>query len=257
MVASNKITSNVEIVGIVSWGNGCAKENFPGSYTNVKMYKAFIENTIKSGECSTPDIRNRNRDRRFKERTLQESLDPDCKGNPEKGILAKCNKVVSTVNGTEPVTALKGENDNAKESENTSVAGNLNTVEMTTKSENPIEEVEPTKLIIPQEVANSTKPVRPLEVFSPTQLAMTISEAISSTTVITASPKFTITYTQVTANNPESPTTLHKNTGSRGTSHMIVTKKTPLFIKTMDLSSSPTYSNIPGKTTTGGVRKTI
>ena len=257
MVTSNNITSNVEIVGIVSWGNGCAKENFPGSYTNVKMYKAFIESTIKSGECSRPDIRYRNRDRRFKERNLQEELDPDCKGNPEKHILAKCNKVAPTVNGTEPVTPLKGDNDNVKGSENTSVAGTLNTVEMTTKSENAIEEVEPTKLIIPHEVANSTKPVRPLEVFSPTQLAMTISEAISTTNVITASPKITITYTQVTANDTESPTTLHINTGPRGTSYMIVTKETPLFATTMELSSSPSYSNIPGNRTTGGVRKTI
>ena len=51
MVTSSPITNKIEIVGIVSWGRGCAMPNSPGSYTNVRMYKSFIEKTIKPGEC--------------------------------------------------------------------------------------------------------------------------------------------------------------------------------------------------------------
>lgn len=53
MVTSSPVTNHIEIVGVVSWGNGCARKGFPGSYANVIKYKEFIEKTIAAGECVT------------------------------------------------------------------------------------------------------------------------------------------------------------------------------------------------------------
>ena len=52
MVTSSPETNNIELVGIISWGKGCARQGFPGSYANVMKYKSFIEKTIAPGECS-------------------------------------------------------------------------------------------------------------------------------------------------------------------------------------------------------------
>ena len=52
MVTSSPQTNNIELVGIISWGKGCARQGFPGSYANVIKYKSFIEKTIAPGECS-------------------------------------------------------------------------------------------------------------------------------------------------------------------------------------------------------------
>ena len=55
MVTSSPLNNQIEIVGIVSWGNGCARKGFPGSYVNVIKYKEFIQKTIARGECAQPN----------------------------------------------------------------------------------------------------------------------------------------------------------------------------------------------------------
>jgi len=37
------------LVGLISWGAGCTKKNFPGVYVNVAKYDGWIHATIKSG----------------------------------------------------------------------------------------------------------------------------------------------------------------------------------------------------------------
>ncbi|XP_014089639.2 trypsin-1 [Bactrocera oleae] len=44
------LVCNNELVGIVSWGNGCAQRGYPGIYTNVSYYRNWIDSRNSSAQ---------------------------------------------------------------------------------------------------------------------------------------------------------------------------------------------------------------
>ena len=49
---------NVEVVGITSWGFGCASPVYPGVYTNVAKYFDWIKNEIQQNSNYTKEEKN-------------------------------------------------------------------------------------------------------------------------------------------------------------------------------------------------------
>ncbi len=46
LVVSDPSTGEVKLVGVVSWGNGCAEADYPGMYARVSSFRAFIDENL-------------------------------------------------------------------------------------------------------------------------------------------------------------------------------------------------------------------
>uniref|UniRef100_A0A1I8QDI6 Peptidase S1 domain-containing protein n=1 Tax=Stomoxys calcitrans TaxID=35570 RepID=A0A1I8QDI6_STOCA len=41
------VSADNKLVGIISWGTGCARPEYPGVYANIAYFRSWIENTVK------------------------------------------------------------------------------------------------------------------------------------------------------------------------------------------------------------------